>query len=232
MHIFYTPNIKSDAYFTLDEQESKHAIRVLRLKQDNTIMLVDGKGGFHEAVITEAHQKRCEVQISKVTYEEQHKVDVHIAIAPTKNISRLEFFVEKCTEMGISNITPIFCEHSERKKLNIDRLQKIAISAMKQSLKATLPSINAPQFFEEFIAQAKAPEKYIAHCHPGKQKHLQHAYQKKPVIILIGPEGDFSEDELVLATHNNYLPVSFGKQRLRTETAGIVACNIINLAHE
>ena len=234
MNIFYTPNITDTKIFVLDENESKHAIKVLRLNQNDEICLVDGKGYFYTAKISVAHPKKCEVQILEKKAEENLKPSIHIAIAPTKNNDRLEWFIEKTTEIGVTEISPIICEHSERKILKIERLEKRAIAAMKQSLKATLPIINEAVSFKTFIEKLPTTsEKYIAHCNEENQQHLKDVYTGgKNCIILIGPEGDFSTTEIELALKNGFTPISLGKSRLRTETAGVVVCNIINLLNE
>tara|TARA_R110001592_G_scaffold178589_3_gene419724 strand:+ start:4506 stop:5210 length:705 start_codon:yes stop_codon:yes gene_type:complete len=234
MNIFYTPNITDASTFVLDENESKHAIKVLRLNQNDEICLVDGKGYFYTAKINVAHAKKCEVQILEKKAEENNKPAIHIAIAPTKNNDRLEWFIEKTTEIGITAISPIICDHSERKILKTERLEKRAISAMKQSLKAALPIINEAVSFKSLIDSIpENTEKFIAHCYEENQQHLKEIYTaNKDCIVLIGPEGDFSLQEVELALKNGFKPVSLGKSRLRTETAGLVACNIVNLLNE
>ena len=235
MLLFYTPTIESTAtIFTLDEAESKHAVKVLRLTVGDKLSLVDGKGIFFEAEITQAHPKKCELKIISSTKENHTKPNIHIAIAPTKNNDRLEWFVEKSTEIGIAEITPLICQRSERKTLNIDRLEKTAISAMKQSLKATMPIINEPVFLKDFIKNApKQKNQFIAHCLDNTEKHLMELCTKnEAALVLIGPEGDFTKEEIDLAIKNNFKPISLGKSRLRTETAGLVACHTINLINE
>lgn len=235
MLLFYTPTISpTDTTFTLDEAESKHAIKVLRLNAGDKINLVDGKGTFFDAEITQAHAKKCELKITTTTKEINTKPSIHVAIAPTKNTDRLEWFVEKVTEIGITEITPLICQRSERKVLKIDRLEKTAIAAMKQSLKATLPKINEPITFKEFIKNTpNQPNLFIAHCLDNTEKHLNEVCTKnKETLVLIGPEGDFTKEEIELATKNHFKPISLGKSRLRTETAGIVACHTINLLNE
>lgn len=235
MQLFYTPDINLTAStFILDEAESKHAVKVLRLATGDKISLVDGKGIFFEAEITQAHAKKCELRILSSTKEANSKSTIHIAIAPTKNNDRLEWFVEKATEIGITEITPLICQRSERKMLKTDRLEKTAIAAMKQSIKATLPKINEPVTFKDFIKiTPKQPNLFIAHCLDNQEKHLsQLCIKNKPSIVLIGPEGDFTKEEIDLAIKNQFKPISLGKSRLRTETAGIVACHTINLLNE
>jgi len=233
MHLFYTPSISNESIQYLDETESKHAIRVLRLKENDFIQLVDGKGTFYEAKITNAQPKKCAFEIQHTKRETEPTQKLHIAIAPTKNNDRLEWFVEKCTEMGIQEITPILTQHSERKKLKEERLVKTAIAAMKQSLKATLPQVNPLTSFKTIVETPFNGKKYIAHCYEEHKKLLKTNYSVgENALILIGPEGDFSKEEVELAIKNNFIPISLGNNRLRTETAGIVACHTINLLNE
>ncbi len=233
MNIFYTPEIENEKSFTLNENESKHAIRVLRLKVGDNLTLVNGLGSFFDATITDDNPKRCEVEITKTTIENNTKPQLHIAIAPTKNNDRTEWFIEKCTEIGISQISPILCKHSERKKIKEERFVKTAVSAMKQSLKATLPLVTELTPFNKFITQPFDGNKYIAHCYSENQKHYKDLYTKgENCLILIGPEGDFSADEVKLAIENGFEPITFGASRLRTETAGVVACTTFNIINE
>jgi len=233
MNLFYTPDITENDTYVLSELESKHAVRVLRLKEGDQVSLINGTGTFYDGEIINAAPKKCVIKINTIRPEDSQHPYIHIAIAPTKNNDRLEWFTEKCTEIGIDEITPVTCKHSERKKLREDRLVKTAISAMKQSLKATLPQINQLIKLKEIIQQPFDGKKYIAHCYKENQVHLKHAYEKgNNVLILIGPEGDFSKEEVDLAIKHNFEPITFGTNRLRTETAGVVACNIINLLNE
>ena len=233
MQLFYTPDITNEKSYTLSESESKHAIRVLRLKIDDNLTLVDGKGNFYNAEVTSDNAKKCEVAITKTTTENSSKPNLHIALAPTKNNDRTEWFIEKCTEIGITEVTPILCKHSERKKIKQERFLKTAISAMKQSLKATLPKIDELTSFNEIVNQSFDGEKYIAHCYEENQKHFKDIYQKgENTLILIGPEGDFSQEEVALAIDKGFEPITFGESRLRTETAGIVACTAFNIMNE
>lgn len=233
MKLFYTPEIEQKETFTLSENESKHAIRVLRLSERDRITLVDGKGSFFEAIIIDANPKKCSVEIKTIRKEKKRKPNLHIAIAPTKNNDRTEWFIEKCTEIGISEITPTLCKHSERKKIKQERYEKTAISAMKQSLKAKLPMVNQLTNFNELVSRPLKGKKYIAHCYKNKQQHFKDLYLKgENCLILIGPEGDFTEQEVSLALKNGFEPITFGESRLRTETAGIVACTTFNLLNE
>ena len=233
MQLFYVPNI-SGAEVILNETESKHAVRVLRLKEGDEIELVDGKGGFYNAKITDANPKKCQLSIID-SQTEFGKKDfyLHIAIAPTKNIDRTEWFLEKCTEIGINEITPLLSEHSERKVIKPERLKKILVSAMKQSVKAYLPKLNELTKLSDLLPQARETKKFIAHCNEGEKPHLKNVVNPGDnVLILIGPEGDFSPEEVELALENGFEAISLGNARLRTETAGVVACHIVNLTND
>lgn len=233
MNLFYAPDITNSKTYVLSETESKHAIRVLRLIKGDEITLIDGKGNFYTTQITDDNAKKCIVEIIDIVKEKKHQPFIHIAIAPTKNNDRMEWFVEKCTEIGISEITPLLCSNSERKKIKSERLIKTAISAMKQSLKATLPQINELTTFKDLIATSFDGEKLIAHCYEDEKSPLKNSYEKKKnVLILIGPEGDFSKEEIELAIQHNFEPITLGESRLRTETAGILACHTIHLMNE
>jgi 16S rRNA (uracil1498-N3)-methyltransferase len=233
MQLFYVPNI-SGSEIILDETESKHAIRVLRLQNGNHVQVIDGAGGFYEAEITDANHKKCRLAIVEVKKEfGKRNFHLHIAIAPTKNIDRFEWFLEKATEIGIDEITPLLSSHSERKVVNPERLEKILVSAMKQSLKAYLPKLNGLTSYKNLIINNKTENKFIAYCDDVQKTHLKDLVTRaKDTLILIGPEGDFSPEEVKLAIENGFKVVSLGESRLRTETAGIVACHIVNLANE
>ncbi|HKI89115.1 MAG TPA: 16S rRNA (uracil(1498)-N(3))-methyltransferase [Draconibacterium sp.] len=233
MQLFYVPTI-SGAEVVLNETESKHVVRVLRLTEGTTVELVDGKGGFYAAEITDANPKKCKLNITKIEKEFGKKdFRLHMAVAPTKNIDRFEWFLEKATEIGVDEITPLLCDHSERKVIKYDRLEKILVSAMKQSLKAYLPRLNELTPFNDFIAKANHQYKFIAHCYEGKKPHLKDLIAAhSDTLVLIGPEGDFSLEEVELAKTNGFMEVSLGNARLRTETAAVVACHIVNLANE
>ena len=233
MHIFYTPDLSGNTY-TLDESESKHCVRVLRLEQGAEIILVDGQGGMFTAEITDPNPKRCAIKVvkSELNYG-QRNFSVHIAIAPTKNIERIEWFLEKTTEIGIDRITPLLCRFSERKEIKNDRLEKVMISAMKQSLKARLPQLDTLTKFNDFIVQPFDGQKFIAHCDEQHRDLLkQMIMPNQNYLILIGPEGDFSGEEIEKAIQAGFHPVSLGDSRLRTETAGVVACHTFNLLNE
>lgn len=233
MHIFYTPDISGKNY-TLNETESKHGVRVLRLEKGDEITLVDGRGGFFTAEITDPNPKRCAVNVVKSELNfGARNFKVQIAIAPTKNIERIEWFLEKATEIGIDRITPILCRYSERKEIKNDRLEKVMVSAMKQSLKAFLPKLDELTKFSELIKQPFEGQKFIAHCEDQQRDLLKTLIvPNQNYLILIGPEGDFSTEEIELAIGAGFRPVSLGDSRLRTETAGIIACHTFNLQNE
>ncbi|MBN1186036.1 MAG: 16S rRNA (uracil(1498)-N(3))-methyltransferase [Bacteroidales bacterium] len=229
MHWFYCPDILSDHYI-LSEEESKHCSKVLRLKEGDEIVLVDGNGGYFKAQICDKQSKRTEVKIIETQEKyNKRKFHLHIAIAPTKNIDRFEWFLEKVTEIGVDEITPLLCDFSERKVIKPDRLQKILISAMKQSEQAYLPKLNELTKYSDFIKESKSDIYYIAHCYNTLKVNLtSDCPPGKKVVILIGPEGDFSLPEVEQATKNGYKSLDLGINRLRTETAGIVACCSVN----
>jgi 16S rRNA (uracil1498-N3)-methyltransferase len=230
MNLFFAPDIK-EGFYQFTEEESKHIIRVLRMKTGDSIFLTDGLGNLTEASIVDESSKKCTVKTILTTRDYQKRpFHLHIAIAPTKNTDRFEWFLEKSTEIGIDVITPILCAHSERTHLKTDRLQKVVIAAMKQSLKAYLPKLDEPVEFRRFIQRPFDGQKFIAYCNQDSPVELNHTYRKgAKALILIGPEGDFSPEEVELAKNQGYIPISLGKSRLRTETAGIVACHTVNL---
>lgn len=233
MHLFYTPDVKE--HLELPEEEAGHCLRVLRLGSGDSIRLTDGKGSFYDAVITTATGKRCQIEI--VREEIQEKIwngHLHLAIAPTKNMDRIEWFTEKATEIGFDELTFLQCRYSERKVLKEERIEKILVSAMKQSLKATKPILNGLTPFKEFVKQPFAGQKFIAHCHSLGEKPLLKEVLQPGVdaLVLIGPEGDFSEGEVKLAMEQGFQPISLGKARLRTETAALVACHTLNLFNQ
>ena len=233
MQIFYAPDISGNTY-TLNEEESKHCIRVLRLETGDEITIVDGKGGLYKTRIAKPEPKRCQVEVFEtITEFEKRNHYLHIAIAPTKNIERFEWFLEKATEIGIDEITPLLCERSERKVINNERLEKIIVTAMKQSIKAYLPKLNQMVSYKQFIQNNNDGDQFIAHCNSRELNHLKNSiHPKQKTTILIGPEGDFSLNEVLLALQNSYAEIGLGSSRLRTETAGIVACHIANLIND
>ncbi len=230
MHIFYTPDIDSDLYI-LSEEESKHCVRVLRLDRGDTLFLVDGRGGFYQAKIETPDPKRTALKITEVQKEYGKRNHyLHIAVAPTKNIERLEWFLEKATEIGIDEITPVICERSERKEVKTDRLNRIITAAVKQSIKAYHPRLNEPVRFKDLLQTATGTsEKYIAHCIDSEKSMLQDKITRSSeYIVLIGPEGDFTPEEVGAALASGFQPISLGNTRLRTETAALEACFEIN----
>ncbi len=229
MHLFYTPDIKSDNY-TLNEEESKHCTKVLRLQKDDEIYLVDGKGGYYKAIISNTHPKKTELQILSVQQEfGKRNHYLHVAVAPTKNIERFEWFLEKATEIGIDEITPLICERSERKEVKWDRLNKVITSAVKQSIKAYHPKLNEPISFKKFITLDNSSQKFVAHCIDSPKKSLKDlVISKSKYLITVGPEGDFTSTETELAISSGFLPITLGNSRLRTETAALEACFEVN----
>lgn len=234
MQLFYNPSISETATsFVFDKEESKHIIKVLRKKEGDTLLVTNGFGFLFKTEITIASDNKCTVKINSFEQQEKPKFQLHLAVAPTKMNERYEWFLEKATEIGIQEITPIICEHSERKVIKIDRFQKILESAMKQSLHYYLPQLNEPILFKDFLKKERNSQKFIAHCEETDKKSLKNELKtNEDVTILIGPEGDFSVKEIQLALEHNYIPVSLGQTRLRTETAAIVACHSVVLINE
>jgi 16S rRNA (uracil1498-N3)-methyltransferase len=231
MQLFYSSEISNnDKQYTFNKEESKHIVKVLRKKEGDLLTITNGRLELFNVEITIADTKKCLVKIKSIIHKKKHHYKLHIAIAPTKMNDRMEWFLEKATEIGIDEITPVFCNNSERKIIKKERFEKIIQSAMKQSLQTHLPKLNEPKNFSEFITQEFEGEKFIAHCEELEKKQLKSLiHPNKNYIILIGPEGDFSLKEIELALKNNFTPVAIGNTRLRTETAGIVACHTISL---
>jgi 16S rRNA (uracil1498-N3)-methyltransferase len=229
MHIFYTPDVNSDTYI-LNEEESKHCIRVLRFQKGSVLNLVDGKGGFYDAIVDEPHPKRTKINILRVQNNYGlRNYYLHIAIAPIKNIERLEWFLEKATEIGIDEITPVICERSERRELKNERLTKVITTAVKQSIKAFHPKLNDPQSFTDLILKTKHTNRFIAHCVESEKFFIKDQFKpNSDYIVMIGPEGDFTSAEINSALSHKFIPISLGDSRLRTETAGLEACFEIN----
>jgi 16S rRNA (uracil1498-N3)-methyltransferase len=229
MHVFYTPDLSSQLY-TLNEEESKHCSKVLRLNIGDVVHLINGRGGLFEAEIVGMNKKHVELKvISEQSEFGKRNHHLHIAIAPTKNIDRLEWFLEKATEIGIDEITPIICDRSERKVVKDERLEKVVTSAVKQSLTAYHPKVNSALTFSAFIKNTEAAHKFIAHCLPGEKPYISAAAKAHDsYLILIGPEGDFSPSEVDIALQNGYKAVTLGNTRLRTETAALAACFEVN----
>jgi 16S rRNA (uracil1498-N3)-methyltransferase len=231
MHVFYAPHVSKT--LTLPEDESYHAIRVLRLRQDALIHVIDGSGGFYEAKIQNEDPRSVSLQIiSERQNYGARNFRLHLAIAPTKNTDRFEYFLEKAVEIGVDEITPLVCEHSERIKLRMDRLERIIISAMKQSYKACRPILNPLTQFSAAI-DAAAGINGIAHCAGNTRINIKEFLRsqisvEKTLGLFIGPEGDFSQAEIEAAEHKGFFGINLGSSRLRTETAGVVACYAVN----
>lgn len=234
MQLFYVPDCEKGDIVTLDKEESTHIVRVLRMKEMEEISLTDGKGNFFFADIVDANPNKCSVQIKKAI-EEYGKRDfyIHLAIAPTKNINRIEWLLEKATELGIDEITPLICEHSERKDIKNERLEKIIVSAMKQSLKAYKPILNPMTKISQLIDNAKEENKLICYCQGDDRQYIKDVCPKKSsYLILIGPEGDFSQKEVDLALGKGFKTISLGEQRLRTETAALYSISNIHYLNQ
>lgn len=232
MHVFYTPDIQVTN--ELPEEEAQHCTRVLRLGVGDEITLTDGKGKFYKAEITVAGNKRCLVTVKETVFQEPLRpCHLHIAMAPTKNMDRNEWFAEKATEIGLDELTFLNCRFSERRVIKNERIEKILVSAIKQSLKARLPRLNGMTDFSTFITQDFKGQKFIAHCYEGEKPLLKDVLKPgEDAVVLIGPEGDFSEEEVEKAVEYGFMPISLGKSRLRTETAALVACHTINLLNQ
>jgi 16S rRNA (uracil1498-N3)-methyltransferase len=234
MQIFYAPDITGDTY-TLDEKESKHLIRVLRMTKGESVKLIDGNGILYEGIISNPDQNKCSIDITgKIKDFEKRNYRLHIAISPLKNPERFEWFIEKSVEIGIDEITPLLCRNTEKPGIKSERLNNLIISAMKQSLKATKTILNEPTSFKDFINKDLMGIRMIAHCDKSNErKNVSEVYSKNDnSIILIGPEGDFTRDEVDSAVNRGFLPVHLGQSRLRTETAGIAACHSIYLINQ
>ncbi|MDR0982949.1 MAG: 16S rRNA (uracil(1498)-N(3))-methyltransferase [Culturomica sp.] len=236
LHVFYTPSLNGDEH-VLSPEESKHCIRSLRLQTGDAVVLTDGNGGIYEGKIKYADPKGCVISdfkvCKKLTYFGWHPFYLHLAVAPTKSPDRMEWLAEKCTEIGVDEITFFTSEHSERKQIKTERLQRIMVAAMKQSQKAYLPTLKTDVSIEDIIRMPFDGRKFIAHCHEGEKKRLDEVYTEgENALILIGPEGDFSEKEVATAVSAGFIPITLGNSRLRTETAGIVACHSINFLNK
>ena len=234
MQLFYNPNIdETTESFSFDKEESKHIIKVLRKKDTDILHVTNGLGLLLETEITLASDNKCTVKIISFEKAERSKFRLHLAVAPTKMNDRFEWFLEKATEIGIHEITPIICDRSERKVINRERFEKIILTAMKQSNVLFLPKLNEAITFKEFIKHENEGLQLIAHCEETGKKSLKSVLKPdKNVTLLIGPEGDFSEKEITLAIENKFVPVSLGNTRLRTETAAIVACHSVVFVNE
>ena len=235
MQLFYNSEISIETkQITFDKIDSKHIVRVLRKKENDILKITNGKGYLFDVKISFANDKKCLADIIAVTEKKNPRnYYLHIAIAPTKNNDRMEWFLEKATEIGIDEITPIICKNSERRIVKLERFKKIIQSAMKQSLKFTLPKLNEPRKFSDFINQNLDGKICIAHCEKQEKKLLKSVIDaSEKVTVLIGPEGDFSSDEINKALMKKIIPITLGKSRLRTETAALVAVNSVSFINE
>ncbi|MGI9532390.1 16S rRNA (uracil(1498)-N(3))-methyltransferase [Lutimonas sp.] len=235
MQLFYNPDIHIDLKtLQFNKEESRHIVKVLRKTAGDTLHITDGKGTLFKVEILQAHDKKCLVSVKASEKKDKAwNYHLHIAIAPTKMNDRFEWFLEKATEIGIDEITPLICDHSERRQVKIERLEKVIVSAMKQSLKFQKPVLNKALSYTEFIAKKEWDLGLIAHCEDGDKKNLKTYFpNQKRILILIGPEGDFSPMEIEAALKSDINPVTLGENRLRTETAGVVACTTVSLLNE
>jgi 16S rRNA (uracil1498-N3)-methyltransferase len=231
VNLFYQPDLPNGIHY-LDEDESHHAVKVFRLTTGDSIEVTDGKGVRYTCRITKTDSRKCTFEITQQVSTPKKNYFIHIAIAPTKNADRIEWFVEKAVEIGIDRISFLLCQKSERKNINQDRLQKLAVSAMKQSHQTVLPIISPIEKFSNLVKE-NADEKFIAYVDSKNPDLLKSkAHQGKNYLVFIGPEGDFSKEELNLALQNDFRKVSLGPNRLRTETAGLAACHILNLLNQ
>ena len=232
MALFYVPDIAER--WELSEEEAAHALRVLRLGVGAELDITDGKGNLYKAVISSIAGKHCYVEAKEILpMPKGWNGDIHIAVAPTKNMDRMEWLAEKATEIGLDALTFLNCRFSERKVVKNDRVERIVVSAMKQSLKYSKPVVGEMTDFKKFVSQERPGEKYIAHCHEDEKNLLKEIHPAGcDATILIGPEGDFSPEEVKMAIEAGYKPVSLGNSRLRTETAALAACHILMLKNE
>lgn len=228
MQLFFNPDIATDGTFSFDKEESRHIVRVLRKQSGDILHVTNGKGTMFRVEITMASDNKCSVKVVGSEDIPRRKYRLHLAVAPTKMNDRYEWFLEKATEIGIDEITPLICDHSERKVVKKERFEKIVLSAMKQSAQAYLPIVNEAVDFKSFIKSDFNGTKMIAHCVPSDKKSLKDVVRPNAdVMMLIGPEGDFSDQEIELALKSSFIPVTLGETRLRTETAAVVACHSV-----
>ncbi|SFI77105.1 16S rRNA (uracil(1498)-N(3))-methyltransferase [Myroides guanonis] len=234
MQLFYSPLLnKEDTNYTFDKEESNHIVKVLRKKNGDNLMVTNGKGYLFNTVINTDNDRKCSVTVVEYDFKEPENFHIHLAVAPTKMNERFEWFLEKATEIGIHEITPIICDHSERKQIKLERFEKIVQAAMKQSLHRYMPILHDAISFKAFIQQENNSHKYIAHCEETEKTLLKNAIPKgASYTLLIGPEGDFSSSEIDSALKANFKPVSLGNTRLRTETAAVVATHSFVFCNE
>ncbi len=230
--IFYCPDIRSNA--EMPQAESQHCARVLRMKEGDQLFITDGKGYFYRALLLQANPKSCVVSIEEeIAQQKGWNYHLQIAFAPTKKLDRMEWLVEKATEIGVDTFSPLKCRYSERKNINATRLEKIMVSAMKQSQKSRLPQLDEIMQFDEFIKQPFEGQKFVAHCYDSIKSPLTQICKKETnTLILIGPEGDFSEEEVAKSIEHGFTPISLGENRLRTETAALIACHTVHVVNQ
>ncbi|MEG1266762.1 MAG: 16S rRNA (uracil(1498)-N(3))-methyltransferase [Myroides sp.] len=233
MQLFYAPDIDNETNeFVFDKEESKHIVKVLRKSEGSILHITNGKGFLFICEIILASEKKCVVRINESQFTEPRSFRIHMVVAPTKMNDRYEWFLEKAAEIGVDEITPIICDHSERKIIKTERFDKILISAMKQSNQMYLPVLNEPIKLTDFLSKEISGQKFIAHCEESDKVELKDRIKiQQNYTLLIGPEGDFSTNEINKALANGYLPVALGSTRLRTETAALVGCHTFVLAN-
>ena len=224
---FYQQEVPSIGFSILSEETSKHCIQVLRMKVGETLQLTDGKGSLISAIITKEDKRHCEIKVLERTFEEKKGRKISIGISLLKNVNRLEWFLEKVTELGVSEVIPLLCQRTEKQQFRFDRMQNILISAMLQSKQVWLPILHEPTPFEKTIINSTINQKLIAHCEEAVKANLKDLQLQENIQILIGPEGDFSPKEIEIALQKNYASVSLGNTRLRTETAGVIAAALL-----
>ena len=229
MQLFYATKTQISEG-TLSVDESNHCVRVLRKKEGDEIQLMDGEGGLYKATVLDANAKKCTFEIKDKSFSKSDLPDLHVLICPTKNLDRFEFFVEKACELGIREITPVLAFNSERKHLNVEKLRKRMVAACKQSYTLHFPLINEVITFKDAIdASVEGSQKFIAHCYSTETPELKEQKRTIPTIVLIGPEGDFSKEEVQMAEEKGFSAVTLGAKRLRTETAGLYVCSVFNI---
>lgn len=231
MNYFFNPTLdNSVSQFSLDQEESRHIVKVLRRQAGDRLYITNGKGYLFTAEILEASPKRCTARVLEARKTPPPHFELHLAVAPPKRVERFQWFLEKATEIGVSRITPLLCERSERETLPVERLQRVIQEAMKQSLQTFLPELEEPIPFSAFLEREQPVIKLIAHCEEGEKSDLKRRVPAdKDVVVLIGPEGDFTPSEIRAALQRGFEPVTLGKNRLRTETAALVACTTVNM---
>jgi 16S rRNA (uracil1498-N3)-methyltransferase len=234
MQLFYSPDIsESSQQFSFSKEESRHIVRALRKSVGDILQITNGRGWLFTGEIIENNLKRCSVNIVSREFVKPRIYSLHLAVAPTKMNDRYEWFLEKATEIGVDIITPIICDHSERKVIKKERFEKIIQSAMKQSLQLHLPKLNNTTRFSDFINQPQEGDLFIAHCEDSDRKSLKSQLKRnKNLVILIGPEGDFSVKEIEIALAKGFIPVTLGETRLRTETAAVAACYSVSCINQ